>query len=290
MENTRHFSDTVDGPSLLRDGEPARPGRRRPSRPQPWRDDLARVVEAEIIPRLMLAHRTGRRSCLVSGPRPEPEAIARFAALMLASADADPMAEIQDFLDGGMSFDGLLLELLAPTARHIGRLWEEDACDFVQVTVAMARLRRLVHDLEMLFVEPPPADPASRRVLLVPAPGETHTFGLTIVTHFFTEAGWDVASGVSWRETKPLEHLRDAWFDVVGISLSCDVFLEALAEAVPIIRRASCSRDLRILVGGPAFENRPDRVRRVGADAVALDAREAPGIAATLLDLRVRAC
>ncbi|WP_407522597.1 cobalamin B12-binding domain-containing protein [Methylobacterium oryzisoli] len=238
----------------------------------------------------MLAHRTGRRSCVFSRPRPEPEEIAGFAARMLAAADGDPMADVQSFLDGGMTFDGLLLDLLAPTARHIGRLWEEDACDFVQVTVAMARLRQLVHDLEMLFVEPPPVDPAGRRVLLVPAPGETHTFGLTMVSHFFSEAGWDVASEVSWHQTGPFEQLRDEWFDVVGISLSCDVFLEALADVVPVIRRASCNRDLRILVGGPAFENRPDRVRRVGADAAALDARDAPGIAATLLDLRVRAC
>ncbi|ACA18096.1 cobalamin B12-binding domain protein [Methylobacterium sp. 4-46] len=255
-----------------------------------WRDDLARVVEAEIIPRLMLAHRSERPRVRAVGRPPIAEEVVRFSALMLAPQDADVMAEIRGLLDGGLGLDDLLLGLLAPTARHIGRLWEEDECDFVQVTVAMARLRRIVHDLELLFLDPHPVDPASRRVLLMPAPGEMHTFGLTLVAHFFGEAGWDVTSSVDRQLTEPMARMRAEWFDVIGLSLSCDVHLDALTEIIPVIRRGSRNRGVSILVGGPAFHDRPDRVRHAGADAAVGDARNAPGIAQSLLDLRVRAC
>jgi MerR family transcriptional regulator, light-induced transcriptional regulator len=87
-----------------------------------------------------------------------------------------------------------------------------------------------------------------------------------------------------------LEQLRTEWFDVVGLSLSCDALFDRLVEAVPAMRRASRNRDLGVLVGGPAFLDRPDRVMCVGADASAADARDAPRIARHLLDLRVRAC
>ncbi|MEH3148722.1 MAG: cobalamin B12-binding domain-containing protein [Methylobacterium frigidaeris] len=255
-----------------------------------WRDDLAQVVEAEIIPRLMLAHRGEPRPRQTSIRLTDTDDIGRLGTLMLAPEDGDALAEIRDLLDGGMTLEEVLTGLLAPTARYIGRLWEEDACDFVQVTTAMARLRRLVHDLETLCLHPRPVDPANRRVLLVPAPGETHTFGLTLAAHFFAEAGWEVVTSFAPHLSDAPERLRSEWFDVVGLSLSCDVCVDGLVAAVPVLRRASRNRDLRLIVGGPAFLGRPDRVRLVGADAAVDDAREAPGIAQSLLDLRIRAC
>ncbi|KMO20278.1 cobalamin-binding protein [Methylobacterium platani JCM 14648] len=238
----------------------------------------------------MLAHRSETRPRDRSGRRAGTDDIARLTALMLDQADRDGLAELRALVEDGMSLEEVLVGLMAPTARHIGRLWEEDACDFVQVTTAMARLRRLVHDLETLCLDPLPVDPASRRVLLVPAPGETHTFGLTLAAHFFAEAGWEVTTSFDTRPADALERLRAEWFDVVGLSLSCDVCLDRLAAAVPMLRRASRNRDLRVVVGGPAFHGRPDRVRLVGADAAVDDAREAPGIVQSLLDLRIRAC
>ncbi|MGY2047833.1 cobalamin B12-binding domain-containing protein [Methylobacterium sp. JK268] len=255
-----------------------------------WRDDLAQVVEAEIIPRLMLAHRGRQPVARVAARLPDADNIAHLTALLLAPQDRDAMAAMLALLEDGLTLEGLLVGLLAPTARHIGRLWEEDACDFVQVTVAMARLRRIVHDLETLYRDPQPVDPASPRILLLPAPGETHTFGLTFAAHFFAEAGWEVVTSVDACHAAALARLRTEWFDVVGLSLSCDVHFERLVEAVPAMRRISRNRDLGVLVGGPAFLDRPDRVLCVGADASAADVRDAPGIARRLLDLRVRAC
>ncbi|WP_245239632.1 cobalamin B12-binding domain-containing protein [Methylobacterium variabile] len=255
-----------------------------------WRDDLAQVVEAEIIPRLMLAHRSERQPRRLGRRLPDTDDIAHLTTQMLAPEDRDALAVIRGLLDDGMTLEEVLVGLMAPTARHIGRLWEEDACDFVQVTTAMARLRRLVHDLETLCLDPQPVDPASRRILLVPAPGETHTFGLTLAAHFFAEAGWEVVTSFEPHLAEALERVRSEWFDVVGLSLSCDVCVDRLVAAVPVLRRASRNRDLRLVVGGPAFLDRPDRVRLVGADASVDDVRDAPRIAQRLLDLRIRAC
>ncbi len=255
-----------------------------------WRDDLAQVVESEIIPRLMLAHRSDRQPHRLAPRLSGSDDIGRLGDLLLLPDDRDVLAEIRGLIGDGMSLEEVLTGLLAPTARHIGRLWEEDVCDFVQVTTAMARLRRLVHDLETLCLDPQPVDPASRRVLLMPAPAETHTFGLTLVAHFLAQAGWDVTTRFDPHPAEALERLRAEWFDVVGLSLSCDVCLDRLVAVVPVLRRASRNRDLRVMVGGPAFQGRPDRIRLVGADAAVDDARDAPGIVQSLLDLRIRAC
>lgn len=85
------------------------------------RNDLARVVEAEIIPRLMLAHRPASvtAACNIL---PDSEQVVAFANLMLSPAGDDLDTRVDAILANGLAPDSLLLDLLAPTARHLGTL------------------------------------------------------------------------------------------------------------------------------------------------------------------------
>lgn len=261
-------------------------------RPQPEADvapdALARIVEAEILPRLMLAHRrTGRRAAEAHAP--SPEEIAAFSAMLLAPGPVDIDAQAAVLRDGGLPLPKLLLDLLAPAARHLGELWEEDTCDFLAVTEALGRLqaisRRLCGQLEDESVPP-----AGRSILLMPCPGETHLFGLSIVASVFREAGWEVTTAASGPGLDPAALLQDDWFDVVGVSLSCAAFLPALAATVPLLRRASRNPDLRVIVGGPYFATVGDEGLPADVDACVPDGRQAPGVAEALLDSRAMAC
>ncbi len=73
-----------------------------------WRDDLAQVVEAEIIPRLMLAHRGEPRPRRASARVAGSDDVARLAAVMLAPEDRDGVAEIRALLDDGMPAEEIL--------------------------------------------------------------------------------------------------------------------------------------------------------------------------------------
>lgn len=297
MGDWRHFGERLEygppsagcgpvdeGSSVFRDAALAWA---EPYRPLP--DALARVVEGEILPRLMLAHRpaAGRRGQRERGP--SPREIAEFSALLLAPGPVDLDAQVDALRDGGLPLARLLLDLLAPAARHLGSLWEEDACDFLAVTEALGRLqsvsRRLCADLESESV---PAN--GRSVLLFPCPGETHRFGLSIVASFFREAGWDVTTAVPGPDLDPLALLGADWFDVVGLSLSADVLLPALAATVTDVRRASRNPGLRVLVGGPYFARHGGEAGVVGADACVVDACLAPATAEALLDRQALAC
>ncbi|MGE8126981.1 cobalamin B12-binding domain-containing protein [Methylobacterium sp. NPDC080182] len=296
MGNWRHFGGRLDhGPSAagcspVSDGLPvfrdAALGWPDLHRPVP--DALAKVVEAEILPRLMLAHRPAGRA-VPADRAPSAREIADFSALLLASGPVDLDARVDALRDGGLPLPRLLLDLLAPAARHLGALWEEDACDFLAVTEALGRLhtvsRRLCAELESESV---PAN--GRSVLLLPCPGETHVFGLSLVASFFREAGWDVTTAVPGPGVDPLDLLRSDWFDVVGLSLSCDVLLPVLTATVAEVRRVSRNRDVRVLVGGPFFARHGGEAGIVGADACASDACLAPAAAEALLDRQALAC
>jgi methanogenic corrinoid protein MtbC1 len=125
--------------------------------------------------------------------------------------------------------------------------------------------------------------PNGRRLLLVPAPGEQHTFGLFIVSDFFARAGWDVWGGPGSPDGDVFSLVRHEWFDVVGLSVGCATRLDVLAADIRTVRATSRNPAVGIMVGGPLFIADPTCVERVGADAMAESARHAPDAALALL-------
>lgn len=250
---------------------------------------LARTIEAEIIPRLMLAHRAPDAPDLpaLADPDPSPAEVADFAEIVLEHDVAVASAYVEVMRGRGLSLETLFLHLLAPTARLLGDLWKEDVLTFTDVTVGLARLQHLLRELSSPFENEAEHAPHGRRALLAPAPGEQHTFGTLMVEEFFRRACWDVAGGP--RSSDEILHLvRREWFDVVGLSVSCDVLFDGVSALVQSIRRASRNRGIGVLVGGRLFIEHPELVARVGADATAVDGRQAVRQLPQLLGLAAR--
>jgi methanogenic corrinoid protein MtbC1 len=247
---------------------------------------LVQTIEGEIIPRLMLVHRASGTPPAV-GPslrnRPSPSDIETLARLALARDSDAALAFVESLRDGGIALDVLYLELLAPSARYLGDLWDQDRNDFMEVTVALLQLHRLLHALAGSSpLESEPREP-SRRVLLTPVPGEQHTFGLVMVGEFFRRAGWEVWDEPGATREQLVALLRTEWFSIVGLSVSCERSAGLVAGVIHALRRASLNKSVGIMVGGQPFVGNPDRVALVGADATAADGREATLQAQNLL-------
>jgi methanogenic corrinoid protein MtbC1 len=238
---------------------------------------LTRAIEGEILPRLIASHFSERPRCAALAPTvlaPNARDVAQFAKILLA--DDAPAA--RRFVDGLLAhrvpLESIFLDLMTPTARRLGDLWSHDLCHFADVTVALGRLQQLLRDLSQTCICSPPCRQLGRRALIVSVPSEQHTFGPLMVAEFLRRAGWDVAGepGLSRRDI--LSCVRSEWFALIGLSLSCERHLGALAPLIESIRRASRNNHIVILVGGHVFREHPDWVVRVGADTSATDARE----------------
>lgn len=254
------------------------PGPKRQRKPE-VSDELVRMVEAEIIPRLMLAHRTVTET--QPPARPDAGAVAAFADLAVAG-DVRPLSRFVDAeRDRGVDHDAILLDLLAPAARLLGDRWLTDEASFADVTIGLTCLHRLLHEVTDLRDEIAPG-PGAHRALLMPAAGEQHTFGLLMVEAFMRNAGWEVWP-VSADPADAARLVRQRRFDVIGVSASCDARLDAIATLIRDLRRASCNEEVSVLVGGPLFVEHPEYAAVVGADAGASDAREACRVAERLV-------
>jgi methanogenic corrinoid protein MtbC1 len=243
---------------------------------------LALTIEREIIPRLMLVHRAVEAEAPAAarkGPTLSQHEVHAFAKLALDQDEGLASSYVERLLARGLSVERVYLDLLGPTAQYLGLLWEQDLCDFTDVTVGLGRLQRVMRELSPAFGKGVEYPANGRRVLLLPSPGEQHTFGLVMVGEFFRRSGWDVSGGAWESGSDAPGMVASEWFDVVGLSLGAEIHLDALQQCISAIREASRNRDIAILVGGPIFGMRPECVAQVGADAMASDGLQAPALA-----------
>lgn len=248
---------------------------------------IADAIEAALFPRLVML--LGDRSAAV--PQRVDATLASlidpFAACLIADDEAASANALLRQLHGrGTSLETICLEVMAPAARRLGILWETDDCDFALVTLGLNRLHRLMHELDARpSAIAAPVDP-DRVALLAVAQGEQHIFGVAMVGDFLRRAGWEIHDAVGAQCAEITEIVRRMRISVVALSCSTQGGLPGLAGRIAAIREASRNRDIAILVGGLAFEHAPEAAIRVGADAMAHDARAAVFQAERLLAIR----
>ena len=248
---------------------------------------LVDTIERDIIPRLVRTHAPGA-SETAGAPVPARADVLAFTQQVMARDDAGIQQQLAALRARGVSVEALYVHLLAPAARHLGELWEDDRCHFADVTVGMGRLQQIMRGLSTAFGSDVDAPPGGRRALLMPAPGEQHTFGLSMVAEFFARAGWEVVGVMDPQAVGFEEKVKEEWFDLVGISAGSTTRLDSLLSCIGKIRRLSHNRAVAVMVGGPLFTTHPELVERLGADGVATDGQHAPALAERLLGRRIR--
>jgi len=237
---------------------------------------LSRIVEFEIIPRLMLLHGD------VAAPQPPSRhdfaiTAAHVETLAHVAVVGDPERTaqfVQALIAAGAPLEQVFLQLLSPAARLMGEFWVDDVYSFSEVTIGLWRLQQVLHEHSSGF-RLGGSSMQGRRALLAAEPGSQHTFGVAMLSEFFARDGWFV----QYEPKSDWSDLQDAlssdWYDMFGMSVGVDTGLPEVASAILELRRASRNPKLFVMVGGPAMSRVPDLSVRCGADAMASDATTA---------------
>ena len=245
---------------------------------------LLTLVEAEIIPRLMLAHRDSRHEAQDTAIRSHE--VATFARALLSNHIPDATELIGQLCERGVKMEAIYLQLLAPAARYLGELWEADQCNFSEVTLCLWRMQTLMYDLSAAFhggdLRPTARSGVERRILVASLPGQQHTFGLSMLSEFFRKDGWVVLAIPSPQAGEVLDTLSLHWFDVLALSASMDGEVSNLTKTIKAARKTSRNPRLAVMVGGPLFLRQPGLAATVGADGMSEDAPSALALAGHL--------
>lgn len=246
---------------------------------------LLKTVESELIPRLFVNHMMdvpsssplveNHASAPISGPWSSQESVARFADLCIGNDPALLDRHITDLLAAGVSLESIFLNLLAPAATELGERWLEDRLSFVDVQLGLCRLHQLICECETIGYHSENLTLSDNSIILTCAPGDDHTFGVTMVADFFRRYGWQVSNLCGLESSFITARLASTAYSVAGFSLHNEYNYDALAVLIAEVKNVSINNDIIIMVGGDFFINNPDKVAEVGAHVFASDGREA---------------
>jgi methanogenic corrinoid protein MtbC1 len=251
--------------------------------PDDCKRSLTEVIETQIIPRLVQAHRVAQAEVdpTTQGPDISPKQLATFVALSKSSKASETTQFIDELLHQGITTDRIFLDLIAPAARQLGLMWEQDLCDFTEVTCGLVRMHEITHRLGFEYQNGPQLGGDVQRIMLASAPGSQHFLGMTIVSDFFRKAGWDVVIEISLSEKELVHAVSNEWFDVIGISCATEAQLKNLPSLIRALKAASGNPEPGVLLGGPIFTVQTHNARSLGADGICVDVKEAVALAAS---------
>ena len=154
-------------------------------------------------------------------------------------------------------------ELFQGAARQLGEWWSSDEATMVDVTVATSRLQAALESLPHR-----PADGRGPRLLLTPAPDDTHVFGLIVLADALREARWSVRLEVRADLRGLTQALKTQEWDAVGIGIAAGRYVEGATKLATALRNRMGRAQTPIIAGGAGIEGNEDMLLQAGFAAM----------------------
>ncbi|MEL6447504.1 MAG: cobalamin B12-binding domain-containing protein [Pseudomonadota bacterium] len=232
---------------------------------------LSLVIDREIIPRLQMTFPSPTPDVeeVATTARPEYD-VERFLTVLRSGDVEAAFSFIEDLRDTDHDLIQIYRHLLAPAAQRLGEMWEQDECNFADVTIAVTKMRHMAIATAPLF--PLHSFEEGRdapSILITTVPGEQHTMGLHLAVESFRSEGWNVWSGMPRSTTELIDLVAQQHYDVIGLSISANRNVSVLAEAIVDARRASINDGVKIVIGGGIAAHAADQLEALNVDLIA---------------------
>lgn len=193
-------------------------------------------------------------------------------ALLEAVAAADErraIAVAEQLLDGGMTPAQLLLDVVAPVQRQVGRLWQGNEWSVAQEHAATAINERVT----AMAATRAAAGPATKgHVVVACLDGEWHALPPRIVGEILRQHGWRVTFlGTSVPTSHLVSYLHQHGPEVVALSCTLSRSLPRAHQVISACRATGT----RVVVGGLGFGTHGQWAEALGVTSWAADAYEA---------------
>lgn len=177
---------------------------------------------------------------------------------------------IPEYVKRGIPLTTVYVEIIARAMQEVGELWYNRS-----ITVAREHYCTSVTQMAMAQLYPEIFKQKRRgtRMLAACVGDELHEMGSRMVADLFEYEGWDsfyLGAGISIREIESA--IEDYHPDLVALSVTMPQHLLDCREAVKLIR--SRYPEIKIAVGGRAFEGTDDMWKNWKADICTQDARD----------------
>lgn len=232
--------------------------------------------ELSALARTVVARLAARSDRPVRQPDP-----AFLAALVRAFSGSDEglFEALRPDLRRARISDTDLVDLYFPAvARQLGCNWADDSAGFAEVSIGMARLQALVHqigrDWASSMVGTAVGASTLAEVLVILPEGEQHSFGVQVLTGQLRRQGVSVHQQLAARPETLRKLVHERHYDCALVSVSCEERLETCRKVVKSLKEGSNGR-LWVAVGGAVLERPVDVQALTRADIATNDPMQA---------------
>ncbi|MFC9272974.1 cobalamin-dependent protein [Streptomyces zhihengii] len=189
----------------------------------------------------------------------------------LAGRDEQAAARaVFDALDGGVTTEQVLLDVIAPVQARVGEEWAAGRIGVAQEHAVTAIHERVIAAFALRAA--PPGTPCAGRVAVACVDGEWHALPARILAEVLRARGFTVDFlGAQVPTPHLIAHLHQTGPDIVALSSSLPTRLPAAHAAISAVQAIG----LPVIAGGAAFGTDGRYARLLGADGWAADARDA---------------
>ncbi len=162
------------------------------------------------------------------------------------------------------------LNVVSPAMYRIGLLWERNDISVAEEHVASAIVGRVTAALYPRFAD---IDAYRGKAVVTSGPNEFHEVGARMLADYMEMEGWDTTYlGANTPAEELLAILKQHEPFMVAISVATVFNLKHARQAIEMIKADPKTRNIKIMVGGIAFNSMPLLWLDVGADGYAEDA------------------
>lgn len=181
---------------------------------------------------------------------------------------------VDQVLDRGDGLRRLYLEVVQPSMREVGRLWQENELSVAEEHLATAITQATMgRAFERVYRWHESRNPT---MIAACVDDERHQMGLRMLCDLLELEGWDTAYLGASVPAEALVHMvQKRQPDVVALSATIAPHLPRLRAAIEAIRALDLPVQPLIIAGGRALGDDDSLARRLGADLMAVDASQA---------------
>jgi methanogenic corrinoid protein MtbC1 len=221
------------------------------------------------------------RDTFITQDNPHGQLATSYLYALLMGKQANARKVVMDAVDKAeLDVEDVYMNVIQPVQYEIGRLWMMQEITVAEEHFATAVSQNIMSQMYDRIFSAPRID---RLLVATSVSGNLHEMGIRMITDMFELNGWDTYYlGANTPGMSVVETIAHRGADLLAISATLGYQVKQVRELIKKVR-GSQAKDIKIMVGGNAFNQAPGLWRTTGADAYSADARSAVMIANSLM-------
>lgn len=196
-----------------------------------------------------------------------------FLDALLAGDSGKSLEIARENVESGEDVGSFFEEVIRPAMYEVGARWENGRISVAEEHLASSIVSRVISSIYSQFVK---FENTKGEAVVTATANEFHEIGSRIVADSLELDGWDVDHlGVDTPIDDLLDMLTVKQPLFLGLSVAIPFNLDSAVETIERIKSRPELGDMKILIGGKAFNDNPELWKETGADAWSRNSEEA---------------